>query len=58
MLTLDEIKHGLADRKLTVVAESTGLHYNTVRAYALGTISRPSHDAISKLTKYLTKSGA
>ena len=54
-LTLDEIKQALADRKLTVVAESTGLHVNTVRAYARGEIQRPSFDALSKLSEYLSK---
>lgn len=54
MLTLEQIKQALADRKLQMVAESTYLHVNTVRAYARGTVQRPSHDAMRKLSKYLS----
>jgi len=55
MLTLDEIKQALEDRKLVMVAKATGLHYNTIRAYALGEIQNPSHNAMVKLSEYLSK---
>lgn len=55
MMTLEEIQKGLADRRLPVVAQATGLHYNTVRKYALGEIVQPSHNAITRLSEYLSK---
>ena len=55
MMTLEQIKVALADRKLGTVASITGLHYNTVRAYAKGEVQKPSHDAYTKLSEYLSK---
>jgi len=53
MLTLDEIKRSLQDRRLAVVAEATGLHYNTVRKVANEPNVNPSYVVIKALSDYL-----
>ena len=53
MLTLDNIRRQLADRKLQVVAYMSGLSYGTVRGVANGTISNPDYKTIVALSKYL-----
>jgi hypothetical protein len=53
MLTLDNIRRQLADRKLQVVAYMSGLSYGTVRGVANGAISNPDYKTIVALSKYL-----
>lgn len=53
MLTLDEIKKRLADRRLNMVAEVTGLHYNTVRNIATGENPNPTYAVLKALSDYL-----
>ena len=55
MMEMHEIREALKDRKLLMVAEATGMHYNTIRAYANGTIKRPSVDVVKRLSDYLSK---
>ena len=55
MMEMHEIQEALKDRKLLMVAEATGMHYNTIRAYANGTIKRPSVDVVKRLSDYLSK---
>lgn len=57
MLSLEQIVERLNDRKLTVVAEVTGLHYNTVYRVATGKIADPSYGVVKKLSDYLTIEG-
>lgn len=52
-MTPEEIRIVLRDRRLQVVADETGLHYNTVRAVRDGTVARPAWDTIQKLGAYL-----
>lgn len=47
------IRAALADRKLSKVAEATGLHENTVRNIAKGRGGNPTMATIEKLTVYL-----
>jgi len=54
MLTLEEIKKRLEDRRLNMVAEATGLHYNTVRNIAAGENTNPTYEVIKALSDYLT----
>lgn len=54
MLDLDEIRAKLADRRLNVVADATGLHRNTVSDIASGRIINPSYLAVKALSDYLT----
>lgn len=51
MLTIEEIRRALADRKLTAVADATGLHYQTVWRVANG--NGASYDTIKALSDYL-----
>lgn len=53
MLTVKEIQNCLHDRKLTVVAQETGLSYNTVRAIANGMNPNPDYKTVMALSKYL-----
>lgn len=50
---LEEIRARLHDRKLTVVAAQTGLHYNTVYRIANGTSKDPAYSVIKRLADYL-----
>jgi hypothetical protein len=53
MLTLQEIQQRLADRRLNVVAEATGLHYNTVRNIATCENPNPTYAVLKALSDYL-----
>jgi transcriptional regulator with XRE-family HTH domain len=53
MLTLEEIRQRLFDRRLNVVAEATGLHYNTVRNIAIGHNTNPTYGVLKALSDYL-----
>ena len=57
MLDLDEIRAKLADRRLDVVADATGLHRNTLSSIRSGKIDNPSYAAVKKLSDYLTGEG-
>jgi len=52
----DQIKLALRDRKITKVAEATGLAIMTVRDAAQGT-RRPSYDTVVKLSQYIDSVG-
>lgn len=54
MLDLDEIRAKLADRRLDVVSDATGLHRNTVSDIRSGKIINPSYAAVKALSDYLT----
>ena len=56
MMTIEEIRKGLADRIILKVSEATGLHYNTVRAIARGKTT-PSYLTAEILSAYLSGSG-
>jgi len=53
MLTLEEIRELLQDRRLMVVAQRTGLHYNTLLKIRDNT-SSPSYEAVKALSDYFT----
>lgn len=53
MLTLDEIRKLLADRRISVVAEATGLHRNTVAAIRDANGGTPSYKTVKALSDYL-----
>ena len=52
-MTLDEIKKKLEPYNLRKVAQSTGLHYNTVYKYATGEVKRPDYNTMKKLEEFL-----
>lgn len=53
MMTIDEIKAALEDRKLSVVAEKTGLHYNVLYSLVSGRVKSPSYETVRRIQKYL-----
>lgn len=53
MLTLDQIRAALRDRRLSKVAEATGLHYNTIREVRDNPNANPTYKVIKVLSDYL-----
>lgn len=53
MLTLEEVRELLQDRRIDVVAEATGLHYSTVQEVRAGKSDKPSYQTIKILSDYL-----
>jgi len=56
MLTLEQVRDGLQDRSIAKVAESTGLHYNTVRGVRDNQDANPSYRVVAALSQYLQQS--
>jgi hypothetical protein len=55
MLTLDEIREGLKDRRLLVVAEATGIHANTLREVRDNPLANPTYKVFKLLNDYLAE---
>lgn len=55
MMTLDQIRAALRDRRLAKVAEATGLHYNTIREVRDNQNANPTYKVIRVLSDYLTQ---
>lgn len=53
MLTIEEVRERLQDRKLRVVSEQVGLAYDTVWRVKAGKSKRISYDVIKVLSDYL-----
>lgn len=53
MLTLDEIKAQLADRRPGMVANATGLSYPTIQAIRDGKNTNPTLNVVQSLSDYL-----
>ena len=53
MNLLDKIKHELRDRVTKVVANETGLHWQTIAKFKRGDMQDAKIDTIRKLTQYL-----
>ena len=53
MMYLEQIRAMLADRRLSLVAEATGLHYNTVRIIRDDPDANPTYKAVKALSDYL-----
>lgn len=53
MKALHEIRVLLGDRRLMLVAEATGLHYNTIRDIRDGRRKNPTIETVQKLSDYL-----
>jgi DNA-binding Xre family transcriptional regulator len=58
MLTLDDIKRLLADRRLDIVSSATGVHRNTLAAIRDGKNDNPTLRTLQSLSDYFTGSGA
>lgn len=52
MLNPEQIKEKLKDRVVSVVAEETGLHPNTVRKLKEGKGKSPEYETVKKLSDY------
>tara|TARA_R110002126_G_scaffold81132_1_gene200291 strand:- start:150 stop:401 length:252 start_codon:yes stop_codon:yes gene_type:complete len=50
---LERIREALKDRRLAVVADACGLHYNTLRALRDGEKTNPTYTTMSRLEAYL-----
>lgn len=54
-MTIDEIREALRDRKITLVAQATGLHENTLYRIVSGKNLNPSYETIRRLVEYLSR---
>lgn len=52
MMTLDQIKWQLEDRKLDAVSKATDIHRNTLAAIRDGKNTNPTYDVLRKLSDY------
>jgi DNA-binding Xre family transcriptional regulator len=57
MVEIDWIRQGLADRRLSVVAERTGLHANTIARIRDGKEDNPKFETLNRLACYLKGQG-
>lgn len=57
MLTLDEIKRLLADRRLNVVSAATAVNRNTLAQIRDGKNENPTLRTMKRLSDYLTGAG-
>ena len=55
MLTLEEIKAGLKDKRLTVVAKKIGVSYPRLLALSKGEADNIGYKILQKVSDYLTK---
>lgn len=53
MLTLEQIRHKLKDRRPNMVAEATGLHLNTILAIRDSDNANPTYKVLVALSDYL-----
>ena len=53
MLTLEQVRDMLKDRKLKLVAQGSGLSYGTVRRIAAGDDKAVSYEVVKRLSDYL-----
>lgn len=53
MMTLEQIRAQLQDRRPTMVAQETGLHFNTIRSIRDNPAANPTYKAIKALSEYL-----
>ena len=53
MMTIEAIRLALRDRRISMVAEATGLHYNTIRSVRDNEDANPSYKVLKALSAYL-----
>jgi hypothetical protein len=53
MMTIEAIRIALRDRRISMVAEATGLHYNTIRGVRDNEAANPSYKVLKALSDYL-----
>jgi hypothetical protein len=54
MLTLDQIRDKLQDRRLGLIVKATGLHYNTLRDVRDNSEANPTYKVIKLLNDYFS----
>ena len=52
MMTLEEVREQLLDRRIDMVADATGLHYSTVCDVRAGKNDNPSYKTVKALSDY------
>lgn len=55
MLTLDQIRHKLKDRRLYMVAKEIGVSYPTLLSISQGKAKNPSYRIVQLICDYLEK---
>ncbi len=53
MMKLEDIRELLKDRRVSIIAESTGIHFNTIREIRDNENANPTYRVMTKLTDYL-----
>jgi transcriptional regulator with XRE-family HTH domain len=53
MMKLEEIRELLKDRRVSMIAEATGIHFNTIREIRDNENANPTYKVMTKLTDYL-----
>lgn len=56
MMTLDQLKQALKDRRPTMVAEATNVHFNTIRDIRDNPNANPTWKVMKALSDYLENS--
>jgi ribosomal protein L10 len=54
MLTLDQIRDKLQDRRLGLIVKATGLHYNTLREVRDNLEANPTYKVVKLLNDYFS----
>lgn len=57
MMTLEEVREQLLDRRIDMVADATGLHYSTVCDVRSGKNDNPTYKTIKALSDYFEGKG-
>jgi transcriptional regulator with XRE-family HTH domain len=57
MMTLEQIKEQLQDRRLEAVSKATEVHRNTLAAIRDGKNENPTYTVLRKLSDYFTARG-
>lgn len=53
MLTLEQIRQQLQDRRLGMIVKATGVHYNTLRDIRDNVDANPTYKILEALNNYL-----
>ena len=53
MMTIVAIRLALRDRRISMVAEATKIHYNTIRGVRDSKVANPSYRVLKALSNYL-----
>lgn len=53
MMTIQEIRLALRDRRISMVSAVTGLHYNTIKSVRDKASANPSYRVLKALSDYL-----